>query len=249
MKLGISGKTALITGGNRNIGHSISRALADEGVRLIIAARQASVCEEDFRDEKREHLFVDVDLMQEAGPQTLVTHIHESGFCPDIVVHNLGGSLDIRDTFAEVSEWEKVWRYNVGIGHEINRALLPAMIEKRWGRIIHLSTLATVTSEGNAAYMSAKCALEGYVRRVSKDFSRHNVIMNAVAPGLVQLPGRYFTEQAKKDPGFIEKYYDDHLAIRRMCQPDEVGKLVAFLCSEHSAYMPGAIVRMDGGGN
>jgi len=248
VKLGIDGKIALVTGGSKNIGKAICHSLAAEGVRLIIAARDAAVVKNDFSGEGNDHKYFDVDLMATNGPAELLRFIKENDCWPDIVVHNLGGSLNVRDTFSDVSEWARVWRYNLGIGHELNCEILPKMIKNYWGRVIHLSTLATSTYEGNAAYLSAKCALEGYVKRVSKELSKHNVIMNIVAPGLVDLEGRYFSKMAKENPEFIENYYDNHLPIRRMCQPSEVADLVAFLCSDRGAYMPGAIVRIDGGG-
>jgi NAD(P)-dependent dehydrogenase (short-subunit alcohol dehydrogenase family) len=248
VKLGIEGKVALVTGGSRNIGKAISDALAAEGAHLIIASRNASAVKGDFTEIDSFHRFLDIDLMADNGPGKLLHYLEEHDCWPDIVVHNLGGALDVRDTFADVSDWERVWRYNLGIGHELNCGILPEMIKNKWGRVIHLSTLATATFEGNAAYLSAKCALEGYVKRVSKELTKHEVIMNIVAPGLVDLEGRYFSNKAKEDPEFIENYYDNHLPIRRMCRPAEVGNLVTFLCSDHGAYMPGAIVRIDGGG-
>jgi len=247
MNLGIKNKIALVTGGNKNIGKFISNALANEGADLIIAARSASESASDFQKNKV-YKFIDIDLMLPDGPNKLIEYLEDNDYWPDIVIHNLGGSLNVRDSFSNVDEWAKVWQFNLGIGHELNCKIIPKMIEKKWGRIVHLSTLSTATYEGNAAYLSAKCALEGYVKRVSKDISKHNVIMNIVAPGLVELEERYLTEKAKKEPEFIESYFDHHLPIRRMCKPSEVGRLVAFMCSEHSAFMPGAIVRIDGGG-
>jgi 3-oxoacyl-[acyl-carrier protein] reductase len=249
MKLGIENKIALVTGGSKNIGKFIAKSLALEGARLIIVSRDTESIRDEMQIDDEQHFFYNVDLMSVDGPGLLIQFIKDNDCWPDIAIHNLGGGLNIRDTFSNTGDWEKVWRYNLGIGHELNCALLPKMIEKGWGRVVHLSTLATVTCEGNAAYLSAKCALEGYVKRVSRDVSGHNVIMNAVAPGLVEIEDRYFSQIAKKDPEFIENYYDNHLPIRRMCQPEEVGNLVAFMCSEHSAYMPGAIVRIDGGGH
>jgi NAD(P)-dependent dehydrogenase (short-subunit alcohol dehydrogenase family) len=248
MKLGIDDKIALVTGGSKNIGRAIANTLASEGVRLIIAARETAEIKNEIQSKDKRHLFFNVDLMAVNGPRALIQFILDNDCWPDIVVHNLGGSLNVRETFSDISEWEKVWRYNLGIGHELNCSLLPKMIANRWGRVVHLSTLATETFDGNAAYLTAKCGLEGYVKRVSKEVSRHNVIMNAVAPGLVDIKDRYFSQKAQSEPEFIEYYYDNHLPIRRMCQPAEVANLVAFMCSEHSAYMPGAVVRIDGGG-
>jgi NAD(P)-dependent dehydrogenase (short-subunit alcohol dehydrogenase family) len=122
------------------------------------------------------------------------------------------------------------------------------MVTRQWGRILHLSTLSTQSHEGHPAYVSAKCALDGYVRSMSRRLSRHNVIMNALAPGLVDLPGRPFSRLQCEAPASMAQYYDDHLPIRRMADAGEMATIAAFLCSQHAAYMPGSIVRADGGG-
>jgi 3-oxoacyl-[acyl-carrier protein] reductase len=121
------------------------------------------------------------------------------------------------------------------------------MVERRWGRIVHLSALSTNTYQGNPAYVSSKCALEAYVKSISREVSRHNVIVSAVAPGAIAVEGRYFAKIAKEDPAALKKYLDDHLPIRRLGTPEDVAGAAAFLCSEQASYMAGAVVAVDGG--
>ena len=123
------------------------------------------------------------------------------------------------------------------------------MLEKKWGRIIHVSSLAAKTAKGYVPYVSAKCALEGYVRAMSKHLSSRNVIMSAVAPGLVELPGRYFTKLKTSDPQKLINYFNEHLPIKKMVLPEEIADIVCFLCSTKNNYMPGAIIPIDGGGS
>ena len=73
--------------------------------------------------------------------------------------------------------------------------------------------------------------------------------MNALAPGLIRLEGRYFSRMQKENPAGLEQYFDNHLPIRRMGEAEEIATIAAFLCSEHAAFMAGSIVRVDGGGN
>ncbi len=115
---------------------------------------------------------------------------------PDILVHNLGGSLGVTESFTSVVDWAKVWHFNVGIAHELNRLFVPEMITRKWGRILHMSTLSTQTHDGYSPYISAKCALDGYVKSMSRQVSRHNVIMNSLAPGLINVEGRYFSRKS-----------------------------------------------------
>jgi len=149
---------------------------------------------------------------------------------------------------ASSDDWQRVWKFNVGIGHELNRAFMPAMVDRRWGRIVHLSTLSTTTYNGYAAYVSAKCALDGYVKSVNREVSKHNVIVSAVAPGAIYSEGRHFAKLQKENPAALEEYFNQHLPIRRLGRAEDIGPVVAFLCSEQAAFMAGSIVGIDGGG-
>jgi NAD(P)-dependent dehydrogenase (short-subunit alcohol dehydrogenase family) len=105
------------------------------------------------------------------------------------------------------------------------------------------STDATKCNSGNAPYTSAKFALEGYVKTVSKIWAKDNVILTAVAPGHVYTPGRFMYEQ---NADWTREYMSHHAPIGRWAADDEIAKVVAFLCSEGASYMAGSIVRVDG---
>ena len=225
MNLGISGRTALVVGASRGIGLEIARELRAEGCVVLTASRT-----EGF------------DLMPEDGPQRLIDAI--SATPPDIIVHVLGGSHGITGTLLPASEWAKVWRLNLGIAHEINRAFIPLMQRNKWGRIVHISSQAPRIAIGYCPYASAKAALDGYVRIVAKEFSKDGVIITAVAPGFVHTEGRF---HAKMDDKEKEAFFNKYIPIQRFGRAEEVAKVVAFLASEHSSYMAGSIVAIDGG--
>jgi len=248
MDFGIKNRLALVTGASRGIGRGIAKQLALEGARVILVARTADALETVRREmpEPDKHVAVPVDLMAEGGIQKLADAINKIGNL-DIIVHNLGGSAMVFQAFAPVEDWKKVWQFNVGIPHELNRIFIPPMVQRKWGRIVHLSTLSTRTFTGYAAYVSAKCALDGYVKTVSREVSKDNVILSAVAPGAIYSEGRYFAKISKENPAALEDYFKNHLAIRRLGTADDVAGVTAFLCSDQASYMAGAIVAVDGG--
>ena len=251
MELGIKNRLALVTGCSRGIGRAIALELAREGARVIIVARTKEPLEalrNEMAASGQDHRAIVMDLMADDAPEQLAKTIMTEIGNPEIVVHNLGGSNGVFKTFAPASDWQKVWRFNVGIGHDLNRAFIPPMIERRWGRIVHLSTLSTTTYGGYTPYASAKCALNGYVKSVNKEISKDNVIMSAVAPGAIVLEGRYFAKLEHEDPAGREDYFKQNLPIRRFGRAEEVAKVVAFLSSDHAAFMAGSIVGIDGGG-
>ena len=252
MNLGIENRVALVTGASKNIGRAIALALAKEGARVILVGRSKKNLEEvhaELSGGAGRHLSIELDLQLPASPLRLKELIKGDFENPEIIVNNLGGSLGLTNALSSVAEWAEVWHFNVGIAHELNRLFIPDMIAKKWGRILHLSTLSTQTYSGYPPYTSAKCALDGYVKSMSREMSKHNVIMNSLAPGLIGLEGRYFVRMQKENPTLVEQYFDNHLPIRRMGTAEEIATIAAFLCSEHVAYMPGSIVRADGGGH
>jgi len=246
--LGIKDRLALVSGASRGIGQALAKELAREGGRVILVARSADALEVVRRQMTMpdRHCVVAVDLMADGGVQEVADVISKLGNL-DIIVHNVGGSLGIQQMFAPSEDWKKVWQFNVGIGHELNRLLIPSMVERRWGRIVHVSTLSTTTYNGNPAYVSAKCALESYVKSLSREVSKHNVIVSAVAPGAISIEGRYFAKLQQHDPASLNEYLNQHLPIRRLGKPEDVARVVAFLCSEQASYMAGAVVAVDGG--
>lgn len=251
MNLGLTDRVALVTGAGRNIGRAIALALAGEGARVIMVSRSRGSLDSlhaEMPGGRDRHLGVALDLELADSPQRLLEVISGQFGRPEVLVHNLGGSLGVTEMLCTSADWARVWNFNVGIAHELNRLFIPDMVAGKWGRILHLSTLSTQTHEGHPAYVSAKCALDGYVRSMSRRLSKDNVIMNSLAPGLVDLEGRHFNRIQREDPASMEQYYDHHLPIRRMAGAGEMAAVATFLCSEQAGYMAGSIVRADGGG-
>lgn len=234
MNLGISGRTALVVGASRGIGLEISRELKSEGCSVIGISRSGDGAFSQIR----------CDLMQDGAPEYAAALIQKMYREPDIIVHVLGGSQGMTETLAPASTWAKVWRLNLGVAHELNCAFIPVMQRNRWGRIVHISSNAHRIGTGYCPYASAKAALDGYVKVVSKEFSKDGVIITAVAPGIVHTPGRYF---ASLDDKQQEEYFNKYIPIQRFGRAEEVAKVVAFLSSDHASYMAGSIVAIDGG--
>lgn len=251
MNLGIESRIALVTGASKNIGRAIALALAKEGARVVLVGRSKKDLHNvvaEMLGSNDQHLIIELDLQKIESPIRLKELLKGDFENPDILVHNLGGSLGVTDAFTSVVDWAKVWHFNVGIAHELNRMFVPNMIANKWGRILHLSTLATKTYDAYAPYTSAKCALDGYVKNMSRLISRHNVIMNSLAPGLINVEGRYFSRMQKENPEMMAQFFENNLPIRRMGTAEEIAMIAAFLCSEHASFMAGSIVRADGGG-
>ena len=250
MDLGIKGKRALVTGAGRGIGRSIAINLAAEGATLAVVSRTASDLEslvEEIGGAAEGHIAIPMDLMEEGAPDTLLDQLEADFGLPEIVVHNLGGTLDIRDAFCSIQDWRKIWRLNVEIGVELNLRILPAMQAKGWGRVVHVSSIAAVENQGPIPYCSTKAALNAYVRSMGRLVSPDGVIVNAVLPGPVFTEDGDWDRMRQNRPEHVEKFLSERVAIQRFGVPDEIGRVVAFLASEHASFCVGSIVPVDGG--
>lgn len=251
MNQGIKDKIALVTGASKGIGKAIAQKLAAEGARVAIVGRSADALRAvaaGLDGGADNHAAFVLDLMAADGVKKLISSMKSTIGEPQIIVHNLGGSMGVTQTMAPVEDWRKVWQFNVGIAHELNCAFLPSMVSRRWGRVVSLSTLSTVTYNGYPAYVSAKCAVDGYVKSINREYSKDNVIFSAVAPGVVYSEGRYFAKLSKENPVAFQAYCKEHLPMQRLGMPEEVAAVTAFLCSDEASLMAGSIVRVDGGG-
>ena len=247
MNLNIQNKLALVTGAGQGIGRAIAISLAKEGVRVILVGRTKEKLESVSKELETPGYVYAADLMQENAVADMIVHIKTTYGEPEILVHNLGGSFGI-PALASTADWQKVWYFNLGISHEINLAFIPTMVKNNWGRIVHLSTLSTKTYNGYAPYVSAKCAVDGYVKSVNREVSKHNVIISAVAPGAIYSEGRFFAKISKENPEALQAYYKEHLPINRLGKGEDIGPAVAYLCSDNASFLAGSIIGIDGGG-
>lgn len=247
MDLGISGKLALVTGAGRGLGREIARRLHREGARLVVAGRSLEPLEALCRELGGRHRALAADLGEEGGGSRLAERILQEAGEPDILVHNVGGSLQVKDPLAPAADWRRVWQINLGSAVELNAALIPPMRRRRWGRVVHISSVASQNFTGYPAYNCAKAAVNGYVKSVAPALAPDNVIVSAVLPGPLRIEGRFLYKLEKEDPAGWAEYVRHHLPIGRLASLEEVAAAAAFLCSDLSGYSAGALLNVDGG--
>lgn len=227
MDLGISGKRALVVGASRGMGAAVAKQLNEAGCEAFSVGRSGAV-----------DLHYDMTIPDERD-----SVIRMIGFA-DIIVHVTGGSIGIRDPLSSTEDMMKVWMANLGYAHELNRAFLPGMIERGWGRIVHFSSNGVKLGTGNVPYISAKGAVEAYVRNMSRIYADKGVVISCVAPGPIETRGIFMYDQSEE---WTKSFFDKYVPMKRWGQADEVAGAAALLCSQHASYMAGAIVEIDGG--
>ena len=247
MDLGLTGKKALVTGASRGLGRSIASCLAKEGATVALVARNQEDLDSFLKEFGKQHLALSYDLMEKDSPVKMVKELILKMGHPDIVVHNVGGTLDITDPFCSLSDWQKVYRFNLEIAVELNLLLLPHMQRQQWGRLVHVSSVAALENQGTVPYCSIKAALCAYTRSIGRFVSKDGINVSAVLPGAVYTEGGYWDKTSKERPEHVEKYLKERMAIQRFGEPDEIGKVVTFLCSEHASFITGETFLIDGG--
>ncbi len=250
MELGIHGKIALITGASRGIGRAVALGLAKEGVRVAAVSRSP----QDLRNLLAElpgtgndHLAIALDLEKEESPTVLLKKLKKGFGLPDIVVHNLGGTLDIKDPFCSVKDWRRVYRVNFEAAVEINNLVVPYLQKKQWGRLIHISSISAMENHGPVTYCASKAALTAYTRSFGGVVAPDGIVVSAVLPGAVFTKNGYWDVTLKKNPRHVKKFLTERQRIGRFGRPEEIANFVVFLSSELASFNTGSIIPVDGG--
>jgi len=257
MNLGISGRKVLVIGGSKGLGGQISECFNAEGCDVTVIARRVEYLEsleKRIGGNKNNNTFISADLLHPGEPEKVISSLIKKFGGFDIVVHNLGGALGVKDIFSSVDEWVDVWKFNIGISIEINNILIPIMIRNGWGRVIHMSSISSTIGEpssqefgGAIPYASSKAYINSYVQGLGRELASKNVLVNAVLPGAIKSEGKYWDKMVSKDPKLVEKFISRHSSIGRLAKPEEIASFVVFLASERATYSAGSLVPVDGG--
>jgi len=251
MELMMAGRRALVTGAGRGLGRAISECLAREGVKVAAVSRTRSDVEslvENMGGAAAGHLGVPMDLVPEGAPGQLVECLAQRGFGPiDIVVHNMGGTLNVSDPYCSIEDWRRVYRFNFEVAVDLNRMLVPNMQERQWGRVVHVSSISAMENHGPVTYCAIKAALTAYTRSFGGVVAPDGVVVSAILPGAVFTAEGYWDDASRERPEHVRKFLSERQRIGRFGRPEEIGNYVAFLCSELASFNTGSIIPIDGG--
>jgi 3-hydroxybutyrate dehydrogenase len=245
VRLDLSGRTAVVTGGASGIGLACARRLSEAGAEVTVLDLNADAAHA-VAAEIGGHPMV-ADLSDPATLEQLDVRV-------DVVVNNAGFQVvsPVQDFPAD--RFIAMQRVMVEAPFRLIRASLPRMYERGWGRVVNISSAhGLVASPFKAGYVSAKHALEGLSKVVALEAGERGVTSNCVNPGYVRTPlvEQQIAAQAKAH-GITEDEVQQAIflamsAVKRLATVDEVAELVAFLCSPAAGYINGASLSMDGG--
>jgi 3-oxoacyl-[acyl-carrier protein] reductase len=250
MEIGIQNKKVLVVGASKGIGYATAKCFADEGAIVTTVARSESLLQsldKELRSNGQRHSYHCVDLMIEKEPTRIAEQLMQQYDGFDIVVHAVGGPLEIRDPLSSVELWQKVWQYNCGIAIEMNRVLIPYMQNQHWGRVVHISSISSIMLRGAAPYASAKAYLNAYTKTLSRELAKDGIVVSAVLPGAVTFDGSYWDKFIKEKHPRVDDFLRHHQAVGRMGTPEEIAAFVVILGSEKASFAQGILANVDGG--
>ncbi|MFJ8160004.1 SDR family NAD(P)-dependent oxidoreductase [Streptomyces sp. NPDC096136] len=257
MDLHLTDRVALVTGASKGIGLAVTRALADEGARVVAAARTVDGPLAELAASGRVRP-VAVDLTTEDGPAHAVRDAVEAFGGLDILVNNvgavsprLGGFLSVTD-----EEWTRALTINFLTAVRTTRAALPHLIERGTASVVNVSSVnAFLPDPGVIDYCAAKAALTNFSKALSKEFGPHGVRVNTVSPGPVET-GLWLGERGvaatlaagtAHTPDDIVTKVSAQLVTGRFTRPEEVADLVVLLASDRAGNTTGSDHTIDGG--
>ena len=235
-------KTALVIGGCRGIGRSVALRLAKDGFDIYASCRKKGGPSETLTAEisalGRSCTILEFDVCDRDGARKVLTETFGEN-APDAVVYNSGITADNLFVFMENSEWDRVIETNLNGFYNTVQPLVFGMLAKRKGRIVVISSASGQTGQaGQVNYSASKAALIGAVKALAREVGRKGVLVNAVAPGVIESD---MTKDLPMDTVL------PLIPLHRAGRADEVAGAVSFLCGADSSYVHGQVIAVNGG--
>lgn len=249
MELNLQNKKVLVIGASKGIGRGIVNGFAKENTNLVIVARTEELLQKVQKEALKNGAltcgYIVEDIMT-CDTKKFAREILEKYGIFDVIIHNVGGSLISRDHLAGAEEWQYALKLNALASIDMNSVLIPPMIERGYGRVIHISSISAVMLRGNPLYASAKAFLNAYVTTVGRQLAPTGVLLCSVMPGAVAFPGSYWDKFVKEGHPRVDDFLRHHQAVNRFGTPEEIANAVVFMASDKSSFMQATNIPVDG---
>ena len=242
MKIDLSGKVALVTGGTRGIGHDICRAFAGAGAQVALCARDGAKAAQVAGELGTGARGYACDVGVASQVEALAEAVEKDFGRIDVLVNNAGFTKDNLLFRVTEADWDAVMDTNLKGAFLVTKYAARGMIKRRWGRILNITSVVGLNgNKGQSNYSASKSGMIGFTKSVAKELASRNVLVNAVAPGYIDTElTRGISEEAKK-------YLQDNIPLGRLGQGSDIAGAVLFLASDFASYITGQVLVVDGG--
>ncbi len=243
----LTGRVALVTGGNKGLGKAMARGFAEAGADVVIASRHEdelkAALDEILAGTGRRGAYCVTDVSVREDVKKLAQFALEKMGRVDVLVNNAGMNAPQAIDAITDETWDRVLEVNLSSVMALTRELTPQMKQRRWGRVVHISSImGQVSKEKRNVYSATKAALIGMARASALDLGPFGVTVNCIAPGpfMTDMPMSVLSNPEKQA-------FADRTALGRWAQPGELVGPVLMLCSEAGSYVTGQTIFVDGG--
>ena len=242
MQIDLGGRVALVTGSTRGIGREIAATLAGCGARVAVVGRDAGRAAEAAKAIGADARGYAADVADTGQVTSLVESVERDFGSLDILVNNAGLTRDNILLRLKDEDWDAVLSANLRGAFATIRAAARTMMKRRWGRIINISSVVgLIGNKGQSNYAASKAGLIGLTKSVAKEFASRNILANVVAPGFIE------TDMTSAMTPDARTALSSQIPLERLGTPKDIAGVVAFLSSEHAAYITGQVFVVDGG--
>ena len=240
----LDGQVAIITGGARGIGEGICKIFCNEGATVALwdILDEGKNTTDRIKKEGGKIIFQKVDVTDQSSVNVAVEKLIGEFGRIDILINNAGIIKDRSFLKMSRDEWDRVIDVNINSLYVTTKAVLPHMKEAKYGRIISASSInAFQGAFGQANYSASKAAIAGFTRALCKETGRHNITVNAVAPGFIK------SEMSDSMPEEIIKAGISMIPVGRIGTPEDMGHVYLFLASKEASFVSGIVLHANGG--
>ena len=238
-------KVALVTGASRGIGKAIAQHLAAAGFTVVGTATSdagAQSITEYLHEAGNDGCGMTLNVSDEDSVQRVVKAITEQFGAPLVLVNNAGITRDNILMRMKIEEWSDVIETNLTALYRVSKACLRGMTKARWVRIVNItSVVGSMGNMGQANYAATKAGAEGFSRALARELGSRSVTVNCVAPGFID------TDMTRELSDEQRALMLGQIPLGRLGAADEIGALVAFICSDAASYITGETVHINGG--